>query len=43
MLFGLVSVVLAIANAGSSHIHRRAQVIFIAAVHFVPIPRKRAA
>jgi hypothetical protein len=41
--FGLVSVSLAAANAESSHILPGAQVIFIAAVHFAPLPRKRAA
>jgi hypothetical protein len=43
MLFGLVSVVLAAANAGSSHTLRSAQVFFVDAVHFVRLPRKRAA
>jgi hypothetical protein len=42
-IFGLVSVVLPRGNAGSLHILRRAQVFFVAAVHFVPVPRKRAA
>lgn len=40
--FGLVSVSPPGGNAGSSHIPPCAQVIFIAAVHFVPNPRKRA-
>jgi len=43
MLFGLVSVSLAIANAGLLHVPRRAQVFFIGAVHFVRLPKKRAA
>jgi hypothetical protein len=43
MLFGLVSVALAAANDGLLHIPRRVQVIFIGAVNFVRLPRKRAA
>jgi hypothetical protein len=42
-IFGLVSVSLAAANAGLLHIPPGAQVFFIGAVHFVPLPGKRAA
>jgi hypothetical protein len=41
-IFGLVSVSLPSGNTGSSHIPPGAQVFFIGAVHFVPLPRKRA-